>query len=194
MVQPKQIARANELANARRLHAVFVVANLYLEGKTKTEIADTLGIQIAAVNRCLNEARKAWLRRSTAKYQQHVATELARLDKVESEAWSAWRQSLRPSRSKSTTSGEHSSITKRQDSQSGDPRFLAVIQKCVEQRAKLLGLDSHSDEDKEQPKQILEVVISTREEYQHLPKLMPYAKLKSAIVLDPAESADQDAE
>jgi predicted transcriptional regulator len=178
---PRHINARNKASEANRLHTTYVVSSLFLEGKTLTTIANELGISYPTVAKLIREAKQQWQIRAEKNYAEHIASELARLDKVEAEAWQAWHESKKSSRSVSeTTGGEKPSKTKRKDSQTGDPRMLAVIQKCVEQRMKILGLDGDSSgKDGDQSRQILEVVISTRDEKESFEKIISLSDFRS---------------
>jgi hypothetical protein len=77
-----------------------------------------------------------------------LAIELEKTVQVEAEAWAAWERSKLDSETLTTTRAQVSEtgvvepveeklIVK---GQSGDPRYLAMIDKCIDRRCKLLGL------------------------------------------------------
>lgn len=90
---------------------------LYLKGKTQQEIADELGVSRSQIEYDLNQIRHRWSTQTVYNLDQYKAKELAKLDALEREHWQAWEAS------------------------EDDPRFLDGVLKCIERRAKLLGLD-----------------------------------------------------
>jgi hypothetical protein len=142
------------------------IAAAYLQGHTQRQIAQHLGLTPGRVSQLLDEIRADWQRRYLADFDAKVQEELARLDQAEREAWQAWQDSR--SMQEITTAQEQETPTVvpelRWDSKGkpvrlgvvqtlkatratvqrrqrdGDPRFLLVITRCVDQRCKLLGL------------------------------------------------------
>lgn len=79
------------------------------------------------------------------------AGELAKLDRLEREAWVAWDRSVGKHHTKTTKTGrvdrdgiviKEPEVTLKVDPLDGDPRFMAVILDCQKQRAELLGLNA----------------------------------------------------
>jgi hypothetical protein len=67
--------------------------------------------------------------------------ELERIDVLEREYWQAWENSKgEQQRSTASKQGELSRAQIVKYESAGDPRFLAGVQWCVEQRCKMLGL------------------------------------------------------
>lgn len=132
-------------------------AALYLEGKPQTEIAKLLEISPATVKADLDFVKGVWLRAMRDDFDARKAEELARIDKLEATAWAAWERSCRDAEIKRTkTVGmmkpvkrsktqtrfiPNSQITETEiRGQSGDPRFLEQVEKCINLRLKLFGM------------------------------------------------------
>lgn len=134
---------AEDLAILQRMDRV---SYLYLQGRRQWEIAKILGITPDAVSRDLRRVRNYWLRSTLRSFDQLQAKELARIDALERTYWTAWRRSLKKRETKSTEQvDDQSGSTKtkaaiRQEDRDGNPSYLAGVERCIELRAKLLGL------------------------------------------------------
>lgn len=100
------------------------VAALYLAGNIQTEIASELGVDQATISRDLTALQKLWSEQALRDLGEAKAEQLAKIDKLEREYWEAWVKS------------------QNEQKDPGDPRFLDGVQWCVEQRCKVLGLNS----------------------------------------------------
>ena len=121
------------------------VARLYLEGRTQADIGAQLGLSRQQIGYDLGAVRQEWLQSSLVDFNAKKAEELARIDKLEREYWSAWeasKQDRQTSTTEQTTGaeGERLKAAIRKTDQTGDPRYLAGVERCIEQRCKLLGL------------------------------------------------------
>ena len=136
----------------------FKIASLYLQRKMQSEIAAEVGVSQQQVSYDLKFLREQWLASSLRDFDAARSEELQRIDEVERQAYAAWHRSQQPrevSLTEQTEGGEVVSAdgtsqpkrptrkaSMRREGQSGDPRFLAVIQKCIDQRCVILGLES----------------------------------------------------
>src|SRR5574343_40456 len=126
------------------------IAERYCEGQTQTEIALALGISQGQVSRTLDRLRENWLERSMELTAQIVADELAKIDHLEREYWQAWQRSKRPKETRQTERQKGTAIDagnsghrKRKrtvEQQTGNPAYLAGVERCVNARVALLGL------------------------------------------------------
>jgi hypothetical protein len=134
------------------------VAALYLQGKTQWDIARLVNVSQGTVSNDLAAIREDWLASALRDFDSKKAEELAKLDRLEAEAWEAWQRSKEDAetvRKKSeqvrTSEGRGKNqrstlvpvkvvmeLTKK--GQAGDPRFLEQVRWCVETRLKLMGL------------------------------------------------------
>lgn len=129
------------------------VARLYLRGFPQGEIAQKLGVHASTVSQDLAKIRQYWLESAKLDMDAIKAKELAKLDALEMEYWRAWERSkgehTKRTRSyvEGTAKGEKAegvpvTVTETVEQTSGDPRFLAGIESCMQRRAKMLGLDA----------------------------------------------------
>jgi predicted transcriptional regulator len=137
------------------------VSALYCEGKGIREIAETFGVTAATITADLKEIRRDWLQRSIEHYDQRKAEELAKIDRLEAEAWEAWHRScanlsvertrtesvrlVPPKQKKTVKKPKHTMVPIRTSTevtikgQTGDPRFLEQVAWCIETRLKVMG-------------------------------------------------------
>ena len=147
---------------AQRLIDMQRTAEWYCQGKSIGEIAKLLGVDWAQADYDLRKIRAAWTDRAVKSFSEHVAEELAKLDQLEKQAWTAWtwstqrkKEAEREKRALFTKDGSPilradgkgqamavSSQRVAVKARDGDPRFLAVVFQCIDRRIKLLGLDA----------------------------------------------------
>lgn len=133
------------------------VAKMILRGNDPTLIAAELGVAIHIIYEDMERVRDAWLNLATRSYDQQVAEEIAKINRIEVAAWSAWDASIGnvvKERSKieadpvlSPDSKPTSRVVSRevtQERKNGDPKYLEVALKCASDRIKLLGLNQPS--------------------------------------------------
>lgn len=122
------------------------VAQRYLRGEHQYDIGRALGVTQQQISMDLKAVRAAWLASAIRDFDALKSEQLAKVDAVEVEAWAAWERSKQPREVTVTEQTEGQSASRkasvRREGQAGDPRFLERIQKCIEQRADLLGLNA----------------------------------------------------
>jgi len=119
------------------------VADLFLQGWNQDAIGRELSISQPQVAADLKKINQAWRESAIRDFDAARDQELARLQRLEREAWAAWERSKQPSQS-ATVNGEAGAQTARRTvkHQYGDPRFLDIALRCSEARRQLLGLDA----------------------------------------------------
>ena len=138
------------MAGTRNVTAVLQrrqeVAGLYLRGAQQYDIARQLGVSQQQISFDLKAVREMWLASAVRDFDALKAEQLAKIDHVEAEAWGAWVRSQQPREVTLTerTEGEKAShkASVRREGQAGDPRFLERVQKCIDQRCEILGLNA----------------------------------------------------
>lgn len=120
------------------------IAHLLVEGVSQQAIAEKLSLSEATVSRDIAFVRAEWLQSRQININEAVGQELMRLAKIEREAWEAWEHSKKAIEMNETSgSGRHDvKVKKRTQGRIADPRYLAIIQDCINQRCKLLGLNA----------------------------------------------------
>lgn len=115
-------ASAKKVAVAQRRKAV---TDLYLKGHSQMDIADRFSVTQQTISKDLRFIREQWLSDAVLNMDELKTVELAKLDHLERQYWSAWEKSV-------------SKI----ENQYGDPRFLNGVHKCIESRVRILGLEA----------------------------------------------------
>jgi len=120
------------------------VGRLYAQGQTLREIGKAVGRHEATICRDLEKIRCQWLESSIRDFDQAKADELAKIDNLEREHWEAWARSRKDKQSRTVEDSDKggSKRSVREEGQTGDPRFLDGVLKCIERRCKLLGIDA----------------------------------------------------
>jgi len=93
--------------------------------------------------------QKQWLEATLIDFNEAKAREIAKVDRLEREYWSAWSRSCEDAETitekgkgaKRAEKPDTFEMTKQRKGQAGDPRFLGGVQWCIERRIKLFGLD-----------------------------------------------------
>ena len=123
------------------------IARRYLRGETQAAIGRALGMTQQMVSYDLAAIEAAWQKSALYDMDKAKARELARIDHLERTYWEAWeesRQDKEVATQKQVGSGEaqRREATLRKEGQSGNPAFLSGVERCIERRCKLLGLDA----------------------------------------------------
>jgi len=128
------------------------IADLYLQGWTQVDIADETRLSQATISRDLKALQSDWLESALIDFNAAKARELAKIDRLEREYWTAWERSCEDAetirqegKGKKGEDGKlvpPDKIVRTAKGQAGDPRFLAGVQWCIERRCKILGIDA----------------------------------------------------
>lgn len=114
------------------------VADLYVQGWRQADIGVRLGIDQGTVSRDLKTIQKEWAEQRVSDIDELKREQLEKIDRVEREAWDGWVRSQKPTRTK-----EDSEKPKRTTkTTAGDPRFLLIVDRCIERRSKIVGLEA----------------------------------------------------
>lgn len=148
---------SDDFARARRRAEV---AGRYLRGETQARIAEDLKVNVRVVKADLQAVMDAWVKESKLAFEERKAKELAKIDHIELLAHRGWeasveRQEVHRSfrkRVRQAQRNEDNKVTGHRmvpveeteetviKGQSGDPRFLEQITRCIEMRLRILGL------------------------------------------------------
>lgn len=148
-ISTKPTANKHPTKQLREAH-LAQVARLYLTGHLQTEIAEITGVDQSQISRDLKALHTRWKESALIDFNEAKQRELEKIDLLEVEYWSTWRESKNPRRRQSVvqqrragdadTPGEIVQSRIDNENQFGDPRYLAGVQWCVEQRCKILEL------------------------------------------------------
>lgn len=124
------------------LHRRKAVSQQYLQGVPQFLIAKHCDVNQSTISRDLEVIFSEW--RETIKTSAHEQRmyELAKINENERAAWQGWHLSLQAevSLERGTNDGKAFS-KKRKRGQAGDPRFLMIVDKCIERRCQMFGID-----------------------------------------------------
>ena len=160
-------------SNAQRHKDRLVISDLYLKGNGQYQIAEKLGISQATVSRDIKVLIRYWKIMQQKNVDSLKEQELAKINKLEVEAWEAWEKSKTQFRS---TTIKRQGLTKenietlpaettvRTEDQCGDPRFLQSVQWCIQRRIEIFGLNSPLEVNVATHPRITEIEVSTDEE------------------------------
>lgn len=95
------------------------VADLYLSGKSQSEIARQFDVSQRTISKDIEILQKEWKKNATMALDEVISKELSKIAKLEKTYGEAWEKS--------------------KEKTNGDPRFLVGIQWCMEQRMKIFG-------------------------------------------------------
>jgi hypothetical protein len=140
--QPDEVERDREL-----------IAKLYIQGKKQSAIAEIISAQYKfsvtqqQISLDLGVIRKRWLESSVRDFDAAKSEQLAKIDHMESEAWDAWEKSKGKHRQVTTKKGingkgEIDETTVKVEDLIGNPAYMNIIDRCIERRCRLLGLDA----------------------------------------------------
>lgn len=158
---------------------------MHLAGKTLRSISELCGISRAQVVRDLRLVRQEWARRCSEGLRSLMEKELARLDRIEAEAWRAWENSQQPlveSTKDRTKSGE--GVTHRRSKRvrqtAGEQSFLGIMLNCVQARLKLFEMMRIENGDADDMVvEAVEVIVENREEAL---KMLTFEQFRNAVV------------
>ena len=138
------------------------IAELYLKGFTHRQIVDELNsarvglysLSYTQIKADIGQLHSRWISSYLVNFDQAKARELAHIDKLEQEYWTAWSKSqLKIEETESEQikdqqgvqrgnmpSYARTRVKKKEINRDGDSRFLLGVQWCIEQRCKIFGL------------------------------------------------------
>lgn len=159
---------------AQRQDRIEKVAALHLSGKSLRTIGELCGISRAQVVRDLRLVRQEWAKQCSEGLRSLLERELARIDRIEAEAWRAWERSQQAmtERSKETTSSMEGSSTKRARRTKqgpGEQAFLGTMISCTNARLKVFEM-MHADNGGSDDLivEAVEVIVQNREEAEQM--------------------------
>lgn len=137
------------------------VSEMLLTGYSQVEIAAAFGVTRATIGKVVLALEREWIVRRHEAVDTHMGRQLAKLDRLEAEYWEGWRRSQTERAVKSSrqvkrnggrstidANGNVSAITPtelteaslRSETNLGNPAFLAGIERCIQERNRILGL------------------------------------------------------
>jgi len=137
------------------------IADLYLQGWTQARITESINadedrdyqLSRRMIGYDLKALQEAWRESSLIDIDEAKARELAKVDRLEREYWTAWERSRKDivivtQAGKMPPKGEDGApdrVTRITKPQEGNPRFLAGVQWCIDRRCKIIGVDAPAE-------------------------------------------------
>jgi len=127
------------------------ISDLYLQGWLQADIATEIGVSAPTVSRDLKALQGVWLESALIDFDEAKAREIAKVDRLEREYWEAWLRSCEDAETVRQEGGSKNQdgklkppnkVIRTSKGQAGDPRFLQGIERCIDKRCKILGIDA----------------------------------------------------
>lgn len=138
-----------------------------LSGHGLENIAKHLKLSVVAVRKLAHGIIQDLKDRMGSEFDVQVAQQLGRIEMVEQAAWEAWEASKHKERyeEKLASGGDKGDITttkKNKEDTPGDPRYLKIAMECIQERSRLLGLDSIPEAGNVDDVPIVAVIVDSR--------------------------------
>jgi hypothetical protein len=150
-------ARHAEILERRRR-----VMNLYCDGQTQTQIAHALGISQAQVSEDIAASIRHWRRQYGIDINALIVQEVEKLNRLEAKANAAYDLSCENKKLATISSdgvgGPPSTSATIIERKEGDMACLAMVERCIARRIRLLQLDKRRVEDEEGGEQAMTFV------------------------------------
>jgi len=125
------------------------IGDLYLRGWLQADIADELGLAQGTVSKDIATMQKSWQEAGAYDFDEAKQKELAKIDTLERTYWDAWSKSREDAETVrqegSVKSDAPEKVVRTAKGQSGDPRYLAGVQWCIDKRCKIMGIDAPTE-------------------------------------------------
>lgn len=121
------------------------ISRLYLMGYTGAEIADHVGVSPSQVSRDLKILTQRWKDESIRDISERKAKDLAELEHVKRELWTAWmksKEALKKQKRKKSNSGTgkgYEENSQERTERLPDARYMSELLRVIKQVADLLG-------------------------------------------------------
>jgi hypothetical protein len=132
-----------------------LISQMYLKGELQADIDESLGLSQATISRALTALQADWRASALIDINEAKARELAKIDTLELEYWTAWKRSQEDAESEITKMQGNPpkpneanplpakmETQKKREGQSGNPAFLRGIEWCINKRCEILGVNA----------------------------------------------------
>jgi transposase-like protein len=166
---------------AARQKRLPTVIEAYLKGTSVHQIAKEHGITTNRVYADLRYSRKQWRKHNDIAIDLLMHEQLRKLDMVERNAWEQFEKSCKDAVSTEAEKDEKGTVTKRKRKkagQAGDPSYLAIVLKAVDQRCRMLKIGAYANEQTaDLTATLVEVVVENADQVQSMMKYKQYTEL-----------------
>lgn len=128
-----------------------LIADWYCQGETQAAISDRLNakrdydLSQQTISNDIKAIQAAWLKSSLRDFDALRAEQLGKIDRLEREYWRGWERSCEAVETTRKEGGPASGVekvVKVSKEQVGDQKFLEGVERQIDRRIKLLGLDA----------------------------------------------------
>ena len=162
---PNMYSQQHKRSIAERERDLAFITELYLKGMSQADLAQRLSeerdysISRAMIYKDINLIHERWMQAYILPINEMKVRELARLDRLENEYWSAWERSKQDFTSIKQDTIDDSAIRKsahgalapthsrkktviEKKERDGNVHFLEGVERCIDKRCQILGLDA----------------------------------------------------
>jgi len=145
-------------SKTQRENDLTLISDLYLAGYTQMQIADSINkralkkewnykISRVQVSHDIKLIHERWQIAQVNNIDTHKSILLQKIDRMENAAWIGWERSLKKhTKTKTKTNIESEiEITNEEWTTEGNPAFLAIVDKAITQRSKILGIGQNEE-------------------------------------------------
>lgn len=132
-----------------------LISELYLKGYSYRKIAEIIAADTSReytlshvqIGHDVKRMLASWKEAREANIDEWVTGELEKLAKLEQTYWEAWEKTVKDWTKVSVKNGDKGGQKFSEDTMTdvkmfGDPRYLQGIERCIQKRCELLGLDA----------------------------------------------------
>lgn len=132
---------ANHRTESDRQHHKLELSKMVFDSVPVYVAAKEIGVSVATAYSDYRELLEEWKSESLDNIDKLKTIELKKLDALESAAWDAWERSGgRKVKTRTTQKMGGVTVENLEWEETGNPKYLQVINQCMNQRAQILGL------------------------------------------------------
>jgi len=142
------------------------VSALFLQGLSESEISTSLNLGKTLVKDALKTLKKRFLDNADKDKEELRSIELAKASHLERIYWDSFEKSRTFTVKTVVVDGEKKSVVVRTETGSGNPQFLAGVERCATRRIRLHGLEKSTDTEVSEVLRVLHEVVTPDDETQ----------------------------
>lgn len=183
-------------ASVRKLQRAKLATDLFLQGMSKTAIAEHLGIERNTVFGYIKNAEAEWNKESAQKIDTIKARKIAELQLIKQKAWEEFAKSSNEFKKVTTITRQDGCSTSVQtETRCADPRYLHMILQAVERECSILGLNTTAQGQQSSLGAtnviVHELSIAIQQQIESNPDLIERAKFAFSTIREPLQISHQ---
>ncbi len=136
----------------QREEDLVLITDLYTRGYTLQGIAEAIEanrdytLSVETIRKDIKQVRERWQAVHQEQIADYLVIQLTKLDRIEAEYWEAWEKSKQEQVEETKEAnaemygGQVMKVITKIQTTPGDAKYLQGIERCIDRRAKLLGL------------------------------------------------------